>query len=248
MISLHAVGKRFGQQSVLKNVNLSLRPKEFLTILGPSGCGKSTLLRILSRLEEPTSGKWEGPSLREFKISFVFQDPELLPWRTLSENVTLPLELLKQKADPSHCDQILSLVQLNQFKGYYPDQLSGGMKMRASIARALITEPDLLLMDEPFSALDESTRFEMQNQLLKLKKIKKMTVVFVTHSISEAAYLSDRIQVFSTREGCSIHEERIHFSEERTDEIRSGDSYRNYVTKLSELMKKDKQKNVYGEL
>ncbi len=245
MISLRGVDKQFQSHAVLKNVNLEIKPGEFLTILGPSGCGKSTLLRILSRLETPTRGEWLGPQNSNLNLSYVFQESELLPWRNVEENVLLPLELKKKNLDADHVHSVLTLVQLEKFKKLYPHQLSGGMKMRVSIARALITDPDLLLMDEPFSSLDETTRFEMQNQLIKLKKIKNKTIVFVTHSITEAVYLSDRIQVFSAREGCSVGEKVIDLGAERKDEIRTGFAYNAYVTELSRMMKSAKQDSVY---
>lgn len=236
MISLRHVGKKFGSLSVLRNVNLDIKPHEFLTILGPSGCGKSTLLRILAQLENPSQGQWQSQK-KNLNFSFVFQEAELLPWLNVSENIGLPLTLIPKVQSSLSLEEVLALVQLSSFKDYYPHQLSGGMKMRTSIARALITNPDLLLMDEPFSSLDENTRYELQEQLLILQKKKKITVVFVTHSIQEAVYLSDRVQVFSAREGCSIHEEEIHFEAVRDDKTRMTDSYKNYVTNLSRKMK-----------
>lgn len=236
MISLRNVSKKFDSLSVLRNVNLQVIPGEFLSILGPSGCGKSTLLRLLARLETPTTGEWIGPR-ENLNLSYVFQESELLPWRNVEENLSLPLELTHKKLRQAQLEEILSLVKLEKFKKYYPHQLSGGMKMRVSIARALVTDPNLLLMDEPFSSLDENTRFEMQDQLLNLQKNKKISIVFVTHSISEAAYLSDRIQVFSAREGCSIYEEKIELGLLRNAEIKQSLAYKNYVTNLSQKMK-----------
>ncbi|MEK6772422.1 MAG: ABC transporter ATP-binding protein [Bdellovibrionota bacterium] len=236
MISLQNVSKKFDSLSVLRHVNLEIQPGEFLTILGPSGCGKSTLLRLLAGLEKPTEGELVRPK-NNLNFSFVFQDSELLPWRNIEENILLPLELTLKKESSGQLEDILSLVKLSSFKKYYPHQLSGGMKMRVSIARALMTNPSLLLMDEPFSSLDENTRFEMQDQLLHLQKTKKISIVFVTHSISEAVYLSDKVQVFSSREGCSIFEQKILFDGKRNDEIRLSGTYNNYVTMLSQKMK-----------
>ncbi len=236
MISLRNVSKKFDSLSVLRHVNLEVQSGEFLTIVGPSGCGKSTLLRLLAGLEKPTEGELIGAK-NNLNFSFVFQDSELLPWRNIEENLLLPLELTHKKSSSEQLENILSLVKLSAFKKYYPHQLSGGMKMRVSIARALMTEPSLLLMDEPFSSLDENTRFELQDQLLNLQKTKKISIVFVTHSISEAVYLSDKVQVFSSREGCSIFEQKILLGGKRNDETRMSESYKNYVTTLSQKMK-----------
>jgi len=235
VISLQHIQKNFGSLNVLNDVNLEVQNDEFLTLLGPSGCGKSTLLRILARLEQPTNGEWLG-SQKDLNISFVFQDSELLPWRTVEENVTLPLELKQKTLSNENLEEILSLVKLGSFRKYYPHQLSGGMKMRVSLARALVTNPNLLLMDEPFAALDENTRFELQDQILSLRKNKKTTIVFVTHSISEAIYLSDRVVLMAPAGGRIVLDQNIRFETARDFRLRTNSKYNFYVSLFSEKL------------
>jgi NitT/TauT family transport system ATP-binding protein len=206
IVALRGVGKTFGRGVVaLDGFDLDIRPGEFLTLLGPSGCGKSTALRIVAGLSEPSRGTvaWSGaagaPAGRH-DIGFVFQEPTLMPWAPVAANVRLPLEL--QHADiGARVDAALARVDLTGFAETYPRELSGGMKMRVSIARALVTEPKLLLMDEPFAALDEITRFKLNDDLLTLWQTLRMTVVFVTHSVFESVYLSSRIVVMTPRPG-----------------------------------------------
>jgi NitT/TauT family transport system ATP-binding protein len=207
IVALRGVGKTFGSGVVaLDELNLDVRDGEFLSLLGPSGCGKSTALRIIAGLSEPTRGnvRWNGAGEGSVKdIGFVFQEPTLMPWTTVAGNVRLPLDL--QRIDPAtaapRVAAALARVGLSDFAEVYPRELSGGMKMRVSIARALVTESMLLLMDEPFAALDEITRFKLNDDLIALWRGLRMTVVFVTHSVFESVYLSQRVVVVSARPG-----------------------------------------------
>jgi NitT/TauT family transport system ATP-binding protein len=207
VVSLRHVGKRFNNGVVaLDGLDLDVRPGEFLSLLGPSGCGKSTALRILAGLSEPSSGHvaWsDAKAGAAHAIGFVFQEPTLMPWTTVARNVQLPLSLkgVDAPAARKQVEAALDQVGLADFAGDYPRALSGGMKMRVSIARALVTGPDLLLMDEPFAALDEITRFKLNDDLLAACRKLGMTVVFVTHSVFESVYLSDRIVVMTPRPG-----------------------------------------------
>jgi NitT/TauT family transport system ATP-binding protein len=200
-----------GSQPVeaLRGLHFEVQENEFLSVIGPSGCGKSTLLRLISDLLPITSGEVRidgGPArlARERRqIGFVFQEPALMPWRSSARNVRLPLEILKRKgpAQKMVVHDRLELVGLKDFGDKRPDQLSGGMRQRVSIARALTYQPYLLLMDEPFGALDQITRDDMNQELLKIWEQRKCTVIFITHSIAEAIYLSDRVVVLSPRPG-----------------------------------------------
>jgi NitT/TauT family transport system ATP-binding protein len=206
LVSLAHVSKVFANGTVaLEDLNMDVREGEFLSLLGPSGCGKSTALRLISNLADVSSGSitWPTGGSAKSDIGFVFQEPTLMPWATAFENVYLPLKLRgvsKSVAHPKIMDA-LALVGLADFAHVYPRELSGGMKMRVSIARALVTEPKLLLMDEPFAALDEITRFRLNDDLLRLKQAKNVTVIFVTHSVCESVYLSTRIIVMAARPG-----------------------------------------------
>jgi NitT/TauT family transport system ATP-binding protein len=205
IVALRGVGKIFGTGTVaLDGLDLDVREGEFLSLLGPSGCGKSTALRIMAGLSEPSRGSvaWQGGDARS-SIGFVFQEPTLMPWATVFDNVFLPLKLAgteKAVAAP-RLMETLSRVGLAEFADAYPRELSGGMRMRVSIARALVTAPRVLLMDEPFAALDEITRFKLNDDLVALWRELGMTVVFVTHSVFESVYLSERIVVMTGRPG-----------------------------------------------
>ena len=207
LVSLHGVGKIYANGAVaLQGVDLEVRSGEFLTLLGPSGCGKTTILRLIAGLDKVTS----GALIRRFDaaVGFVFQEPTLMPWASVFDNVFLPLRLqgrTRQSAAPEVM-AALALVGLADFGNAYPRELSGGMKMRASIARALVLRPALLLMDEPFAALDEITRFRLNDDLLRLQGELGATIVFVTHSVYESAYLSTRIVVMAARPGRIVAE------------------------------------------
>jgi NitT/TauT family transport system ATP-binding protein len=206
LLALRDVGKTFRSGvEALDGLTLDVRPGEFLSLLGPSGCGKSTALRLIANLSPPTSGTIEWPSGVQPRsdIGFVFQEPTLMPWATVADNVRLPLRLAgvpKDEAAPRVTDAI-ARVGLTEFSARYPRELSGGMRMRVSLARALVTQPKLLLMDEPFAALDEITRFRLNDDLLGLWQALGMTIVFVTHSVFESVYLSGRIVVMTPRPG-----------------------------------------------
>jgi NitT/TauT family transport system ATP-binding protein len=203
LVRLEGVDKTFANGTVaLAGVELEVRRGEFLSLLGPSGCGKSTILRLLAGLTSPTSG-WINWRDQEHELGFVFQEPTLMPWATVFSNVWLPLRLKgqsRERAKPAIMEA-LAKVGLAGFARAYPRELSGGMKMRVSIARALVTRPALLLMDEPFAALDEITRNKLNDDLVALKCELDATVVFVTHSVYESVYLSDRIVVMAPRPG-----------------------------------------------
>lgn len=194
----------------LDNINLDVQQGEFVSFIGPSGCGKSTLLRIIGDLLEPTSGtvtvngKPAAQARKDRDYGMVFQNATLYDWRTVGRNVQLPLEVMRypKPERERRAREMLNLVELSEFENKYPWQLSGGMQQRVSIARALAFEPEILLMDEPFGALDEMTRERMNNELLSIwARMKNMSVIFVTHSIAEAVYLSSRIVVMSPRPG-----------------------------------------------
>lgn len=203
-------------------MDLEIAAGEFVAILGPSGCGKSTLLRMIARLIEPTAGRITIQPEVQFQTSFVFQDAHLLPWRTVLDNAALPLELMgvAQETRYAMARTVLQQVSLFEAADRYPAQLSGGMRMRASLARALVTEPQLLLLDEPFAALDEITRFRLDTQLRELWRARKITVVFVTHSISEAAFLANRAIVLTKRGGGIKLDRRLDLPPERNDDLR----------------------------
>ena len=205
IVALCNVGKTFPNGTVaLQNFELDVRDGEFVSLLGPSGCGKSTALRLIAGLGAPSAGTIEWAERDAARtIGFVFQEPTLMPWATVSGNVRLPLKL-KGTAEPEGAAQVaetLAGVGLADFARAYPRELSGGMKMRVSLARALVTKPKLLLMDEPFAALDEITRFRLANDLLRLWQALGKTVVFVTHSVFESVFLSQRIALMTARPG-----------------------------------------------
>ena len=208
LVRLQGVAKVFANGvTALAGLDLDIRRSEFISLLGPSGCGKSTALRIIAGLAEPTHGTvtWPDAADRDHRgeIGFVFQEPTLMPWADVADNVWLPLRLrgVSRRDAMDRIDESLALVGLEAFARAYPRELSGGMKMRVSIARALSVRPRLLLMDEPFGALDEITRFKLNDDLLRLQRDLGCTIVFVTHSVYESAYLSSRIAIMSPRPG-----------------------------------------------
>jgi NitT/TauT family transport system ATP-binding protein len=221
-------------------IDLRVHKGEFVSLLGPSGCGKSTALRIIAGLAAPTSGgvqlsHHEGATLPGQGIGFVFQEPTLMPWTSVRENVRLPLKLAHVPASESDArvTEALSRVGLAEFADSFPRELSGGMKMRVSLARALVTDPDILLMDEPFAALDEITRFRLNNDLLDLWRNLKKTVIFVTHSVFESVYLSERVIVMTERPGRIGAEIRIETGEPRGEDFRTSAAYGEYCRKVS---------------
>lgn len=232
LVALRGVGKVFPNGTLaLKGLDLEVRQGEFLSLLGPSGCGKSTALRIVAGLSEPTQGQveWAAASShsRRGDIGFVFQEPTLMPWTTVFNNVRLPLRLAGVAADKARerVNAALERVGLLNFSSVYPRELSGGMRMRVSIARALVTEPELLLMDEPFAALDEITRFKLNDDLLTMWRALGTTVVFVTHSVFESVYLSSRIAVMAARPGRIFTELAIDAPYPRGGDFRTSTEY-----------------------
>ncbi len=196
------VSEKNNKINVIKDMNFAVKEGEFLCLLGPSGCGKTTLLRIIANLENPTSGivTWDQNSIQP-KIGFVFQEHSLLPWRTVYGNIAFGLELLgKEKEEiQKEIKRLISFVNLKGFENSYPRELSGGMQKRVAIARALAVNPDILLMDEPFVSLDAQTRNTLQKELVKIWKKTNKTVIFITHNVDEAVYLSDRVLILTQR-------------------------------------------------
>lgn len=243
-IAFAGVGKRFGTRApVLENISLTIERGEFVSILGPSGCGKSTLLRLIAGLTPLSSGvitvNGMTPLNAREMISFIFQDATLLPWRTVERNVGLGLELewATRAVRAQKVSEMLALVGLSAVAGLYPRQLSGGMKMRVSIARALATRPRIVLMDEPFAALDEMTRDRMNEELLRLQQEQGWTVVFVTHSVAEAVFLSSRVVVLAPHPG-RIHEVvKPGLPPERTAETRISEQFEDEVSRVSRLLR-----------
>ncbi len=249
-IQLHQVEKRFSNGvQALAPIDLAIESGEFTTLLGPSGCGKSTLLRLIAGLALPSSGRIQMESAnyaRRGRIAFVFQNSTLMPWANVERNVRLPLDLAGEKlageksAGENHTanrvTHALEQVGLTEFRHAYPRELSGGMQMRVSIARALVTEPALLLMDEPFGALDEITRNRLDMELRALWQRGKLTVLFVTHSIHEAVFLSNRVVVMSARPGRPIGEQCIDGSVARDDAFRVTREFAEHAQRLSALL------------
>ena len=208
----------------LHDLNLAISRGQFVSIVGPSGCGKSTFLRLVAGLDAPTSGQLRVGDHDPLGLAFVFQDATLLPWRSVARNITLPLEL-RRAADDAHVAQTLALVGLTDFAAAYPAQLSGGMRMRVSIARALVTRPQILLLDEPFGALDEITRQRLNEELSRLWQEDRWTGLFVTHNVSEAIFLSQRVLVLSARPGRILADIPIPFPYPRSPYLRSAPEF-----------------------
>ena len=226
--------------TALQNVNLEIKEGEFISLLGPSGCGKTTLLRIIADLLQPSSGTVtvRGESPRDIRLQkkygIVFQNPVLYDWRTVRRNVCMPMELLgmKKAERTTRVTEMLDLVGLSKFGKHYPYELSGGMQQRVGIARALAINPEILLMDEPFSALDEFTREKLHEDLLDIWKKTKKTVVFVTHNISEAVFLSDRVVVLSPHPGRVSAVIDIDIPRPRNMESKQTQQFYDYITKI----------------
>jgi NitT/TauT family transport system ATP-binding protein len=229
LLRMEAVDKVFpGDVQALRAMSLDVREGDFISLLGPSGCGKSTALRLIAGLSSPTAGRISWTQARQDgDLGVVFQEPTLMPWATVAQNVFLPFRL-EGKAYASVKDDVLDalrLVGLDRFQNAYPRELSGGMKMRVSIARAMVTAPKLILMDEPFAALDEITRFKLNNDLLAMQARIGCTVIFVTHSVFESVFLSDRIVVMAARPGRVIEEVRVDAPYPRDEAFRTSAEY-----------------------
>jgi NitT/TauT family transport system ATP-binding protein len=247
LVSIRDVSKQFANGTLaIRGVNLDLRDGEFVSLLGPSGCGKSTLLRIVAGLGLPSAGTIEWPTAPHSAsgepqpdLGFVFQDPTLMPWSNALRNVMLPMTLAgvgRSEAEP-RAAEMLSLVGLKGFEKSYPRELSGGMKMRVSIARALVTHPKILLMDEPFAALDEITRHRLNDDLLQLWWQNRFTAVFVTHSVFESVYLSQRIVVMAARPGRVMADLRSEAPYPRDHLFRTSAEYAHLCRVASETLK-----------
>jgi NitT/TauT family transport system ATP-binding protein len=246
VVAVRGAAKVFSNGTLaLQNVDLDIGRHQFLSLLGPSGCGKSTLLRMIAGLGEASAGTIEWPEAEHDaagaalpRLSFVFQEPTLMPWASAIKNVMLPLKLAGVAADErrARAAQALAMVGLGAFENAYPRELSGGMKMRVSIARALVTKPDVLLMDEPFAALDEITRFKLNNDLLELWHGANFTVVFVTHSVFESVYLSQRIVVMAARPGRIIEDLDTSAPYPRTPDYRTSPLYNAHCKRASEAL------------
>jgi NitT/TauT family transport system ATP-binding protein len=252
IVRLRSVDKRFaiagGSTVALDGIDLSISAGEFVSLIGPSGCGKSTLLRIIGDLIRPSSGDVEvngkpaERARRDRDYGMVFQAPVLFDWRTIEQNVQLPLEIVgSRRADRERrAAEMLDLVELSDFRGHHPWQLSGGMQQRAAIARALAFEPKLLLMDEPFGALDEMTRERMNDELLRIWERTGTTIVFVTHSIPEAVFLSNRVIVMSRRPGRITNVIETDLPRPRTDATRESERYFEHITAVREALRGDR--------
>jgi NitT/TauT family transport system ATP-binding protein len=243
VITLSNISKVYSNGTVaLQDLNLTVQHGEFVSLLGPSGCGKSTVLRLVSGLGQKSSGEiaWhQSPLLEDTpqhrKLAYVFQEAALMPWATVWDNIYLPLKLagITKRAAKSAVMEAIELVDLHGFEQCYPRELSGGMKMRVSIARALVTHPEMLLMDEPFGALDEMTRSRLNSDLLDLWNRMQWTVVFVTHNIYEAVYLSNRVVVMAARPGRVITEVPIAAPYPRTEAFRTSPLFNDYCRQIS---------------
>lgn len=243
-VELRAVSKHFGAERVLEGIDLRVARGEFVSLLGPSGCGKSTLLRLAAGLDEPTSGtvsvdgRVPGGKETALRTAFVFQDPALLPWRSVWRNVTLPLELARERVDSDAVLEQLRQVGLSPADiRKLPRQLSGGMRMRVSLARALVTRPQLLLMDEPFAALDDLLRSELADRLSASCSERGITVLFVTHNVSEAVRLSDRIMLMGRGPGRILEEFSVAFAKPRTERLTEEAAYHERVAALQRRLR-----------
>jgi len=240
---LRGIGKRFSSGlTALESIDLDIGQGEFLSLIGPSGCGKTTLLRIIAGLAEPSEGERRlalatvtGERARAGRVGFVFQDPTLMPWGTVVDNVLLPFRIAGRvgSTERERVGAEIRAVGLAGFERTYPRQLSGGMRMRVSIARALVTDPDLLLLDEPFAALDEITRMALNEDLLQLWESRRTTVVFVTHSVFESVYLSTRIAVMTARPGRIAADLPVELPQPRERALRTSPCYTTICATLS---------------
>ena len=239
-ISFNHVNKIFANGTVaLQDMNLTINKEEFVTIVGPSGCGKSTVLRLIAELSNITSGSIEfSKNNQKYELAFVFQEPALMPWSHVIDNVHLPLKLAGKSLRESRSvvQKVINLVGLDGFERAYPRELSGGMKMRVSIARALVTEPRIVLMDEPFGALDEMTRSKLNSDLLKIWEQQNSIMVFVTHNIYEAVYLSQRVIVMAARPGRVVADVKIDVPYPRPLDFRMSQLCNDYCREISNYL------------
>ena len=240
IVTLREVSRTYPSGTLaLDRLSLGVEPGEFLTLLGPSGCGKTTLLRLIAGLAEPSGGRVEwSPDGGARRLGFVFQEPTLMPWARVEDNIRLPLMLaaVSQRESDSRVSEATAHVGLEGFERAYPRELSGGMKMRVSIARALVTQPRILLMDEPFAALDEITRFRLENDLSSLAHRQRLTVLFVTHSVFESVYLGSRVVVLSPRPGRVAAEFRVEAPAPRGEAFRTSSVYLEACRQVSALL------------
>jgi NitT/TauT family transport system ATP-binding protein len=243
-IKINNLSKNYGNLQVIKDLNLDVEENEIITIIGSSGCGKTTFLKIVAGLIDSFEGKViinkKSPkeAIKNNEIGIMFQNPVLLPWRSALTNIKLPLEI-EEKKDGEKTDKLLSLMGLSQFKEYLPNELSGGMKQRIALARTLVYEPSILLMDEPFASLDEKTRESLNLDLLKIvanKKIKINTIIFITHSISEAVFLSDRVVVLSNKPARVKKIIKIDLPKPRDVSVRNSEKYFEYIKCIRKLL------------
>lgn len=244
IVEFSQVEKRYGDGPlILDQISFSADRGDFISLIGPSGCGKSTILKLISGLNPHTQGQLKvdgmAPNDAREELAFVFQEPTLLPWLTVIKNVEVPLRLRGIPADKRRevATKALALVGLSERAGYYPRQLSGGQKMRVSIARALSLSPKILLLDEPFGALDEMTRDHLNEELLSIRQQKAWTAFFVTHSVAEAVFLSNRIFVLSANPGRLHREVTVPLPYPRTEETRHSDVYQKLVAEVSRLLR-----------
>lgn len=236
VISFDNVQLRFGSVLALDSFEMEVHQGEFVVLVGPSGCGKSTVLRLASGLIEPSAGKIDRST---GSVGYVFQDATLLPWRTIRRNVELlgELEGMAKAERRQKTEEVLELVRLTEFAEHYPMALSGGMKMRASVARSLLLEPDLFLFDEPFGALDQISRLRLNEELLWLFGAKQFTSIFVTHSVDEAAFLGTRVKVMCARPGKVVAEFEIPFGYPRDPSIRYGTEFSKLAGEIAEALR-----------
>jgi NitT/TauT family transport system ATP-binding protein len=237
-VTLEGIQRHFGSKTVLEGCNLNLVSGELTALIGPSGCGKSTLLRLLAGLDTPDGGGIQrSPAASD--LGFVFQEPALLPWRTVLGNVLLPLELARVPGSEREARALdpLRVVGLDAAGHLYPEALSGGMKMRVALARAVVTHPGLLLLDEPFAALDDITRDRLNAYLLELFTERAMTVVLVTHALREAAYLSDRICLMSREGGRIVLDVRVPFARPRSPELTLTPEFARFVATVASALR-----------
>jgi NitT/TauT family transport system ATP-binding protein len=243
LLTLGQVGKRFPDGTeALDGINLRVAPGQFVSVVGPSGCGKSTLLRIVAGLEQPTSGSVQVPTDQiayVFQVAYVFQDPTLLPWRSVQANVELLGELrgLPKEERRRRAGDAIRLVGLREFAGHRPRALSGGMRMRVSLARSLTLQPELFLLDEPFGTLDEITRERLNDELLQLFLTRRFAALFITHSVTEAVYLSTQVVVLSARPGRVLDRVEIPFDYPRPPELRFDPAFAKIAARVSACLR-----------